>query len=93
MKKKIFELGIALVIALAFAAGWLAARFYDIANPPDFKILEDFHDEVSLIRFTNFEYNILSGSYEGKQPRFLLGNEEKIVIPKDGKIKLNLESI
>jgi hypothetical protein len=35
------ELAIAIAIALAFAAGWLAANHYSTANPPNFKILNN----------------------------------------------------
>jgi hypothetical protein len=43
LRRKIFihlvEIGIALAIALAFAAGWLAANYYATTNPLSFEIL------------------------------------------------------
>ena len=98
MTKKTFinllALGVALTIALAFAGGWLAAEFYAQANPPGFEILQDYRDEVALIRLTKFDGQFLEGSYEGDQPRFLLGEKEELVIPeKDKGFRLDLSHL
>lgn len=95
MTKKIFKifltLGIALAIALSFAGGWLAAELHAEANPPNFKILEDYKDEITLIKLESFDGKFLKGSYEGDQPRFLIGEKEKLAIPeKDKRFQIDL---
>ncbi len=72
---------VALAVTLAFAGGYLAALNVALNHPPGFEILTDFKDEIPLIRLTNFDGQILKGNYEGKQPRFLLGVDETIVVP------------
>ncbi len=85
---------IALAITLVFAGGYIAAQYVALAHPPGFEILTDFTDEIPLIRLTNFEGQILTGTYEGDQPRFLLGAEEAIVVPEaDGSFRLDLSQI
>lgn len=94
MKQRILlDIGIALAIALAFAGGWLAANYYAAANPPGFEILDDYAAEIPLIRLESFNGRILKGSYEGVQPRFLLGEKEELVVPEKGKIELNLGNL
>lgn len=95
MKKEIFwRLAapiFATAIAIAFAAGWLAAEFYALAHPPSFEILEDFRAEIPLIRLESFDGQILRGKFEGVQPRFLLGEKETLVVPNGENFELNLK--
>ncbi|MBU1089656.1 hypothetical protein KKF38_02595 [Patescibacteria group bacterium] len=86
-------MGIALAIAIAFAGGWLAANFHAAANPPRFEILEDFRAEIPLVKFESFDGKILRGTFEGMQPRFLVGEREEIVVPKEGKFEVSLEML
>jgi len=87
------EIGIAIAVAIAFAGGWLAANFYAAANPPRFEILEDFRAEIPLVKFESFDGKILRGTFEGLQPRFLVGEREEIVVPVEGKFELDLKML
>ncbi len=87
------EIGIALAITLAFAGGWLAANFYAAANPPSFEILEDFRAEIPLVKLESFDGKVLRGTFEGMQPRFLVGENEEIVVPVEGKLEIDLGNL
>jgi hypothetical protein len=86
----LLELGIACAIGLAFAGGWLASEIYRTAHPPAFAIAENYQDEIPLIRLEKINGKILEGSYTGKQPRFLLGENKELVVPSDQKFQLDL---
>lgn len=88
----LIELALALTAGLMFAGGWLTGQIYTTAHPPGFELLENYEDEISLIRFTELNGNLLEGSYEGKQPRFLLGESEELFVPTE-KFQLDLGKI
>jgi hypothetical protein len=86
----LIEIGITLAIAISFSGGWLAGQMYAAANPPSFELLDNYADEITLLKLESFENNILRGSYEGRQPRFLFGENEELVIPKEEIFELDL---
>lgn len=86
----LLEIGIACAIGLAFAGGWLASEIYRTAHPPAFAVTENYQDEIPLIHLEKLNGEILEGSVAGKQPRFLLGTNEELVVPENEKFKLDL---
>ena len=98
MKKSVFRFGLALGLAsalsLSFAGGYLTSELVAKTHPPGFKIVTDYRDEIPLIRLTDFDGRELQGSFQGKQPRFLLGPDKDLIVPdEDGSFRLDLQKL